>query len=35
MGGLLGGHLRLVRKYASHDQPSNLDGTLRGRYAAP
>jgi uncharacterized membrane protein len=35
MGGLLGGHLSLVRKYASHDQPSNLDGTLRGRYAAP
>jgi len=34
IGGLLGGHLSLVRKFASHDQPSNLDGTLRGRYPA-
>jgi len=34
MGGLLGGHLSLVRKYASHDRPSNLEGTLRGQYAA-
>ncbi len=33
VGGLLGGHLSLVRKYASHDQPSNLDGTLRGDYS--
>jgi uncharacterized membrane protein len=32
VGGLLGGHLSLVRKYASHDRPSNLDGTLRGQY---
>lgn len=34
VGGLLGGHLSLVRKYASHDRPSDLDGTLRGEYAA-
>ncbi len=31
-GGLLGGHLSLVRKYASHDRPSDLEGTLRGRF---
>lgn len=34
VGGLLGGHLSLVRKYASHDRPSNLDGTTHGEYAA-
>lgn len=32
-GGMLGGHLSLVRKYASHDRPSDLEGTLRGRFA--
>lgn len=32
-GGLLGGHLSLVRKYASHDRPSDDEGMHRGRYA--
>lgn len=30
--GLLGGHLTLVRKYASHDQPSDAEGSGRGRF---
>jgi uncharacterized membrane protein len=31
-GGLLGGHLSLVRKYASHDGPSDDQGVERGRF---
>jgi hypothetical protein len=33
LGGLLGGHLSLVRKFASHDPASDNEGALRGRYA--
>jgi len=33
LGGLLGGHLSLVRKYASHDPASDDEGVLRGQYA--
>lgn len=32
VGGLLGGHLSLVRKYASHDRPSDTEGMQRGRF---
>lgn len=32
LGGVLGGHLSLVRKYASHERPSDTEGILRGRY---
>jgi len=32
-GGMLGGHLSLVRKYASHDPASDGEGALRGQYA--
>ena len=31
-GGVLGGHMSLVRKYASHDQPSDAEGSGRGRF---
>lgn len=31
-GGILGGHLSLVRKYASHDRPSDLEGVVRGQF---
>lgn len=34
LGGMLGGHLSLVRKYASHDPASDDEGALRGQYAA-
>jgi uncharacterized membrane protein len=30
--GVLGGHLSLVRKYASHDRPSDMEGALRGQF---
>ncbi len=30
--GLLGGHLSLVRKYASHDRASDLEGPLHGEF---
>ena len=33
-GGVLGGHMSLVRKYASHDQPSDSEGVTRGRFEA-
>ncbi|HEX5336588.1 MAG TPA: DUF2231 domain-containing protein [Propionicimonas sp.] len=33
LGGLLGGHLSLVRKYASHDPASDDEGVLRGQYS--
>ena len=33
LGGLLGGHLSLVRKFASHDPASDDEGVLRGQYA--
>ena len=33
LGGLLGGHLSLVRKYASHDPASDIAGPLHGQYA--
>jgi len=33
LGGLLGGHLSLVRKYASHDPASDDEGAVRGRYS--
>lgn len=33
VGGLLGGHLSLVRKYASHDRPSDLEGVHSGEFA--
>jgi hypothetical protein len=33
LGGLLGGHLSLVRKYASHDRQSDAEGMLRGRFS--
>ena len=33
LGGLLGGHLSLVRKYASHDPASDGEGVLHGQYA--
>jgi uncharacterized membrane protein len=32
LGGLLGGHLSLVRKYASHDPASDNEGAVRGQY---
>lgn len=32
-GGLLGGHLSLVRKYASHDRPSDSEGVKRGQFS--
>ena len=32
-GGLLGGHLSLVRKYASHDEPSDTEGSVHGAYS--
>ncbi|HEY3547158.1 MAG TPA: DUF2231 domain-containing protein [Propionicimonas sp.] len=32
LGGLLGGHLSLVRKYASHDPASDDEGVLHGSY---
>ena len=31
-GGVLGGHLSLVRKYASHDGPSASEGSTRGQF---
>lgn len=31
-GGLLGGHLSLVRKYASHDRPSDSEGVQSGQF---
>lgn len=31
-GGFLGGHLSLVRKYASHDEPSDTEGMTHGQY---
>jgi len=31
-GGVLGGHLSLVRKYASHDRPSDSEGSTRGQF---
>jgi hypothetical protein len=34
LGGLLGGHLSLVRKYASHDPASDNEGVLHGQFAA-
>jgi uncharacterized membrane protein len=34
LSGMLGGHLSLVRKYASHDRPSDLDGVDRGEFTA-
>lgn len=30
--GLVGGHLSLVRKYASHDRPSDSEGSTRGQF---
>ena len=33
-GGVLGGHMSLVRKYASHDQPSDSEGVTRARFEA-
>jgi uncharacterized membrane protein len=33
LGGLLGGHLSLVRKFASHDPASDGEGVLHGQYA--
>ncbi|HEY3339058.1 MAG TPA: DUF2231 domain-containing protein [Propionicimonas sp.] len=33
LGGLLGGHLSLVRKFASHDPASDDEGALHGQYA--
>lgn len=32
VSGSLGGHLSLVRKFASHDSPSNTEGFERGRF---
>lgn len=32
-GGLLGGHLSLVRKYASHDRSSDLAGAAHGQFS--
>ena len=32
-GGLLGGHLSLVRKYASHDRASDLTGAVHGQFS--
>jgi len=34
LGGLLGGHLSLVRKYASHDPASDNEGAVRGQYVS-
>ncbi|GAA0333370.1 hypothetical protein [Micropruina glycogenica] len=31
-GGVLGGHMSLVRKYASHDRPSDSEGVTKGRF---
>ena len=31
-GGYLGGHMSLVRKYASHDEPSDREAVTRGQY---
>jgi len=31
-GGILGGHLSLVRKYASHDRPSDSEGSTHGQF---
>lgn len=33
LGGLLGGHLSLVRKYASHDPASDTEGVASGQFA--
>ena len=33
-GGVLGGHMSLVRKYASLDQPSDSEGVTRGGFEA-
>lgn len=32
VGGYLGGHMSLVRKYASHDEPSDREAVTRGLY---
>lgn len=34
IGGMLGGHLSLVRKYSSHDPASDDEGALRGQYTS-